>query len=129
MLRCDLMVKCLATTSLLTKIVCLSLLSAHLSVRTRGQRVSVYGHVGSVCPLLVVAGTAFFCFSLTEGTESLPVLVKVGSPGSSAGPLRSRSESLLHHVSCWLSTNVLVQQRHLLDWTVDQNRAKSKLDD
>nr|XP_046236447.1 CST complex subunit CTC1 isoform X2 [Scatophagus argus] len=47
-----------------------------LCSRTRGQRVSVCGRVGSVCPLLVVAGTTFFCFTLTEDSHSLPVLVK-----------------------------------------------------
>ncbi|XP_051249640.1 CST complex subunit CTC1 [Dicentrarchus labrax] len=47
-----------------------------LQNRTRGQRVSVCGQVGSVCPLLVVAGTTFFCLSLTDGSLSLPVLVK-----------------------------------------------------
>ncbi|XP_044039740.1 CST complex subunit CTC1 isoform X2 [Siniperca chuatsi] len=47
--------------------------------RTRGQRVSVCGQVGSVCPLLVVAGTTFFCFSLTDDSHSLPVLVKDSS--------------------------------------------------
>ncbi|KAI3375949.1 hypothetical protein L3Q82_016362 [Scortum barcoo] len=44
---------------------------------TRGQRVSVCGQVGSVCPLLVVAGRTFFCFALTDGSHRLPVLVKV----------------------------------------------------
>ncbi|XP_041820921.1 CST complex subunit CTC1 [Chelmon rostratus] len=47
--------------------------------RTRGQRLSVCGQVGSVCPLLVVAGTTFFCFSLTDASHSLPVLVKDSS--------------------------------------------------
>ncbi|KAF1371464.1 hypothetical protein PFLUV_G00277980 [Perca fluviatilis] len=47
-----------------------------LTNRTGGQRVSVCGQVSSVCPLLVVAGTSFFCFSLTDGAHSLPVLVK-----------------------------------------------------
>ncbi|KAM9335138.1 CST complex subunit CTC1 [Symphorus nematophorus] len=47
--------------------------------RPRGQRVSVHGRVGSVCPLLVVAGTSFFCFSLTDDSHSLPVLVKDSS--------------------------------------------------
>ncbi|KAI3375931.1 hypothetical protein L3Q82_016356, partial [Scortum barcoo] len=48
-----------------------------LQNRTRGQRVSVCGQVGSVCPLLVVAGRTFFCFALTDGSHRLPVLVKV----------------------------------------------------
>lgn len=52
-------------------------LCACLSLRTRGLRVSVFGLVGSVCPLLVVAGTTFFCFSLTDDTHKVPVLVKV----------------------------------------------------
>ncbi|XP_038587513.1 CST complex subunit CTC1 isoform X2 [Micropterus salmoides] len=47
--------------------------------RTRGQRVAVWGQVGSVCPVLVVSGTTFFCFSLTDGSHSLPVLVKDSS--------------------------------------------------
>ncbi|XP_073332264.1 CST complex subunit CTC1 [Pagrus major] len=47
--------------------------------RARGQRVSVCGQVGSVCPLLVVAGTTFFCFSLTDGCHSVAVLVKDSS--------------------------------------------------
>ncbi|KAM9414363.1 CST complex subunit CTC1 isoform 2-T4 [Pholidichthys leucotaenia] len=44
--------------------------------RVRGQRVSVFGQVGSLCPLLVVGGTPFFCFTLMDSTTSLPVLVK-----------------------------------------------------
>ncbi|XP_018530294.1 CST complex subunit CTC1 isoform X2 [Lates calcarifer] len=44
--------------------------------RVRGQRVSVWGQVTALCPLLVVAGTSFFCFSLTEQRQTLPVLVK-----------------------------------------------------
>ncbi|KAM9836621.1 CST complex subunit CTC1 [Aulostomus maculatus] len=44
--------------------------------RIRGRRVSVCGRVLSVCPLLIVAGTTFFCFSLTDDTHTLPVLVK-----------------------------------------------------
>ncbi|KAL7375962.1 hypothetical protein ABVT39_027367 [Epinephelus coioides] len=47
--------------------------------RTRGQRVSVCGQVASVCPLLDVAGTTFFCFSLTDDVHTLPVLVKDSS--------------------------------------------------
>ncbi|XP_068612068.1 CST complex subunit CTC1 [Brachionichthys hirsutus] len=47
-----------------------------LHSRTRGQRLSVCGHVASVCPLLVVAGTTFFCFSLSGDCLSVPVLVK-----------------------------------------------------
>ncbi|KAM6959818.1 CST complex subunit CTC1 [Tautogolabrus adspersus] len=50
-----------------------------LQNRTRGQRVSVWGTVGSLCPLLVVSGTTFFCFSLTDDSHSLPVLVKDSS--------------------------------------------------
>ncbi|XP_074484534.1 CST complex subunit CTC1 isoform X1 [Sebastes fasciatus] len=50
-----------------------------LNNRTRGQRVSVCGLVGSVCPQLVVAGTSFFCLSLTDGSQTLPVLVKDSS--------------------------------------------------
>ncbi|KAK5848011.1 hypothetical protein PBY51_005668 [Eleginops maclovinus] len=53
-----------------------------LKNRTRGQRVSVAGLVGSVCPQLEVTGTSFFCFSLSDDSSpvsppvSLPVLVK-----------------------------------------------------
>ncbi|AWO97407.1 putative CST complex subunit CTC1 [Scophthalmus maximus] len=52
---------------------------ALLHNRVRGQRVSVCGQVGSVCPLLVVAGTTFFFFTLTEERQSVPVLVKDSS--------------------------------------------------
>ncbi|XP_072232687.1 CST complex subunit CTC1 [Leuresthes tenuis] len=52
--------------------------AALLQNRVRGQRVSVYGQVGSVCPLLAVTGTTFFCFTLTDTTHTLPVLVKDG---------------------------------------------------
>ncbi|XP_075941151.1 CST complex subunit CTC1 isoform X5 [Anarhichas minor] len=52
------------------------LLDNSLSLRTRGQRVSVFGLVGSVCPQLVVAGTAFFCFWLTDESHTVRVLVK-----------------------------------------------------
>lgn len=47
-----------------------------LKHRVKGQRLSVYGQVGVVCPLLVVAGTTFFCFTLTDESRSLPVLIK-----------------------------------------------------
>ncbi|XP_069031586.1 CST complex subunit CTC1 [Embiotoca jacksoni] len=47
-----------------------------LNNRVKGQRVSVSGQVGSVCPLLVVAGTTFFCFTLRDGSHTLVVLVK-----------------------------------------------------
>ncbi|XP_061816417.1 CST complex subunit CTC1 [Nerophis lumbriciformis] len=47
--------------------------------RIRGQRLSVSGHVASVCPLLVIAGTSFFCFTLTDKTHTIPVLVKDSS--------------------------------------------------
>ncbi|CAJ1048341.1 CST complex subunit CTC1 isoform X1 [Xyrichtys novacula] len=47
--------------------------------RTHGQRLSVWGTVGSVCPLLVVSGTSFFFFWLTDDSHSLPVLVKDSS--------------------------------------------------
>uniref|UniRef100_UPI0037E89C2B CST complex subunit CTC1 isoform X2 n=1 Tax=Semicossyphus pulcher TaxID=241346 RepID=UPI0037E89C2B len=50
-----------------------------LQKRSRGQRVSVWGQVGSVCPLLEVSGSTFFCFSLTDDSHSLPVLVKDSS--------------------------------------------------
>ncbi|XP_071321225.1 CST complex subunit CTC1 isoform X2 [Trachinotus anak] len=50
-----------------------------LNDRVRGQRVSVCGQVGSVFPLLVVSGTTFFCFMLTEDKHTLPVLVKDSS--------------------------------------------------
>uniref|UniRef100_A0A8C3A520 CST complex subunit CTC1 n=1 Tax=Cyclopterus lumpus TaxID=8103 RepID=A0A8C3A520_CYCLU len=44
--------------------------------RTRGQRLSVFGLMGTVCPQLVVAGTTFFCFWLTDDSHALRVLVK-----------------------------------------------------
>ncbi|XP_047241291.1 CST complex subunit CTC1 isoform X4 [Girardinichthys multiradiatus] len=44
--------------------------------RVRGQRVSVFGQVGSLCPLLEVSGSIFFFFSLMEDEETVPVLVK-----------------------------------------------------
>nr|XP_054594722.1 CST complex subunit CTC1 isoform X2 [Nothobranchius furzeri] len=47
-----------------------------LKNRVKGQRVSVYGQVESVCPLLVVAGSTFFFFTLKDDTHTLPVLVK-----------------------------------------------------
>ncbi|XP_026188725.1 CST complex subunit CTC1-like isoform X1 [Mastacembelus armatus] len=50
-----------------------------LQHRVRGQRVAVCGQVGSVSPVLVVAGTSFFCFTLTDNRHQLPVLVKVTS--------------------------------------------------
>lgn len=50
----------------------------HTSPRKPRQRLSVCGRVGSVCPLLVVSGTSFFCFSLTDDVHTLPILVKVG---------------------------------------------------
>ncbi|TNN27329.1 CST complex subunit CTC1 [Liparis tanakae] len=50
--------------------------SGLLDNRTRGQRLSVFGLVGTVCPLLAVAGTTFFCFWLTGGSHALRVLVK-----------------------------------------------------
>ncbi|XP_062301241.1 CST complex subunit CTC1 [Scomber scombrus] len=50
-----------------------------LQHKARGQRLSVYGEVGSVCPLLVVGGTTFFCFSLKDESHTLPVLVKDSS--------------------------------------------------
>ncbi|XP_044197449.1 CST complex subunit CTC1 [Thunnus albacares] len=53
--------------------------AALLHNRARGRRLSVYGQVGSVCPLLVVAGTTFFCFTLTDESQTLPVLVKDSS--------------------------------------------------
>ncbi|XP_056299115.1 CST complex subunit CTC1 [Pseudoliparis swirei] len=50
--------------------------SGLLDNRTRGQRLSVFGLVGTVCPLLAVAGTTFFCFWLTDDSHALRVLVK-----------------------------------------------------
>uniref|UniRef100_A0A3Q3S439 CST complex subunit CTC1 n=1 Tax=Mastacembelus armatus TaxID=205130 RepID=A0A3Q3S439_9TELE len=44
-----------------------------LQHRVRGQRVAVCGQVGSVSPVLVVAGTSFFCFTLTDNRHQLPV--------------------------------------------------------
>ncbi|TNM93866.1 hypothetical protein fugu_002042 [Takifugu bimaculatus] len=53
--------------------------AGYLSSSPRGRRLSVCGHVASVCALLRVAGTSFFCFSLTDDTHRLPVLVKESS--------------------------------------------------
>ncbi|XP_060951768.1 CST complex subunit CTC1 [Limanda limanda] len=53
--------------------------AALLHIRVPGQRASVCGQVGSVCPLLVVAGTTFFCFTLTEERHTVSVLVKDSS--------------------------------------------------
>ncbi|XP_062239950.1 CST complex subunit CTC1 isoform X2 [Platichthys flesus] len=53
--------------------------AALLHIRVPGQRASVCGQVGSVCPLLVVAGTTFFCFTLTEERHTVSVLVKENS--------------------------------------------------
>ncbi|CAB1429269.1 unnamed protein product [Pleuronectes platessa] len=53
--------------------------AALLHIRVPGQRASVCGQVGSVCPLLVVAGTTFFCFTLTEERHTVSVLVKESS--------------------------------------------------
>ncbi|KAM8834244.1 CST complex subunit CTC1 isoform 1-T2 [Synchiropus picturatus] len=50
--------------------------SGILCNRTRGQRISVFGKVSSVSPLLVIAGTCFFCLSLTDDTQTLPIIVK-----------------------------------------------------
>ncbi|KAM9827450.1 CST complex subunit CTC1 [Neosynchiropus ocellatus] len=50
--------------------------SVILCNRTRGQRLSVFGKVSSVSPLLVIAGTSFFCLSLTDDTQTLPIVVK-----------------------------------------------------
>uniref|UniRef100_A0A3P9DK86 CST complex subunit CTC1 n=1 Tax=Maylandia zebra TaxID=106582 RepID=A0A3P9DK86_9CICH len=47
--------------------------SHDLELQVKGQRLSVFGEVGSVCPLLAVAGTTFFCFTLTDESRSLPV--------------------------------------------------------
>ncbi|XP_028298215.1 CST complex subunit CTC1 isoform X2 [Gouania willdenowi] len=44
--------------------------------RVKGQRLTVCGEVGSVCPLLELTGTSFFCFTLTEETVSVSVLVQ-----------------------------------------------------
>ncbi|XP_035986962.1 CST complex subunit CTC1 isoform X1 [Fundulus heteroclitus] len=44
--------------------------------RVRGQRVSVWGQVDSVCPLLDVSGSSFFFFSLRDDDHTVPVLVK-----------------------------------------------------
>ncbi|XP_035986969.1 CST complex subunit CTC1 isoform X4 [Fundulus heteroclitus] len=47
--------------------------------RVRGQRVSVWGQVDSVCPLLDVSGSSFFFFSLRDDDHMVPVLVKQDS--------------------------------------------------
>ncbi|XP_017159097.1 CST complex subunit CTC1 [Poecilia reticulata] len=51
-----------------------------LRTRVRGQRVSVWGRVGSVRPLLEVSGSCFFFFCLEDQQQTVPVLVKVGDP-------------------------------------------------
>ncbi|XP_071398448.1 CST complex subunit CTC1-like [Centroberyx affinis] len=55
--------------------------AALLHSRSRGVRLSVCGCVSSVCPLLLVSETSFFCFSLTDDTHThtLPVLLKDSS--------------------------------------------------
>ncbi|XP_069375009.1 CST complex subunit CTC1 isoform X2 [Paralichthys olivaceus] len=53
--------------------------AALMHIRVPGQRLSVCGRVASVCPLLVVAGTTFFCFTLTEEKHTVSVLVKDSS--------------------------------------------------
>ncbi|XP_038134059.1 CST complex subunit CTC1 isoform X3 [Cyprinodon tularosa] len=50
--------------------------AALLRTRVRGQRLSVFGQVSSVCPLLEVSGSCFFFFSLMEDDQTVPVLVK-----------------------------------------------------
>ncbi|XP_007543739.2 CST complex subunit CTC1 isoform X2 [Poecilia formosa] len=47
-----------------------------LRTRVRGQRVSVWGRVGSVRPLLEVSGSCFFFFCLEDQQQTVPVLVK-----------------------------------------------------
>ncbi|XP_014881172.1 CST complex subunit CTC1-like [Poecilia latipinna] len=47
-----------------------------LRTRVRGQRVSVWGRVGSVRPLLEVSGSFFFFFCLEDQQQTVPVLVK-----------------------------------------------------
>ncbi|XP_049616238.1 CST complex subunit CTC1 isoform X2 [Syngnathus scovelli] len=47
--------------------------------RVQGLRLSIYGKVASVCPLLVISGTSFFFFMLSDETHTLPVLVKNSS--------------------------------------------------
>ncbi|XP_077401736.1 CST complex subunit CTC1 isoform X2 [Vanacampus margaritifer] len=44
--------------------------------RVKGLRLSIFGQVVSVCPLLVILGTSFFFFMLSDETHTLPVLVK-----------------------------------------------------
>ncbi|XP_078793031.1 CST complex subunit CTC1 isoform X5 [Oryzias latipes] len=58
------------------KAVAVSEATVFLQNRVRGQRVSVHGQLCSVCPPLDVSGTPFFCFTLTDGERSLPVLVQ-----------------------------------------------------
>ncbi|KAM3857435.1 CST complex subunit CTC1 [Diretmus argenteus] len=54
--------------------------AAFLHNRTRGVHLTVCGSVCSVCPLLVISDSTFFCFRLRDDTHTLPVLVK--DPGS-----------------------------------------------
>ncbi|XP_077357059.1 CST complex subunit CTC1 isoform X2 [Festucalex cinctus] len=44
--------------------------------RVKGLRLSTFGEVVSVCPLLAISGTSFFFFTLSDETHTLPVLVK-----------------------------------------------------
>ncbi|XP_027866270.1 CST complex subunit CTC1 [Xiphophorus couchianus] len=44
--------------------------------RVKGQRVSVWGQVGSVRPLLEVSGSCFFFLCLEDQQQTVPVLVK-----------------------------------------------------
>ncbi|XP_061618946.1 CST complex subunit CTC1 isoform X2 [Phyllopteryx taeniolatus] len=47
--------------------------------RVRRQLLSICGQVASVCPLLVISGTSFFFFALSDDTHTLSVLVKNSS--------------------------------------------------
>lgn len=68
-------------------------LHVHLfvSLRSCGRRLAVFGHVASVCSLLLVRGTSFFFFSLTDHTHTLPVLVKVGHSSPQDGFLKGQT--------------------------------------
>lgn len=69
-------------------------LHVHVSPRSCGHRLAVFGRVSSVCSVLLVRGTSFFFFSLTDHTHSLPVLVKVGH-----SPLRDVRDSAAERTS------------------------------
>lgn len=90
-------------------------MSSRLCLRSCGQRLAVYGHVASVCPLLLVKGTSFFFFWLTDDTHSLPVLVKVGHSPPQDRFLRSQTVGPRGHPDSSFSARL--QERSRLWWS------------